>query len=117
MKESDSPIIKRKKHEARMNSIKEGIFCSTKVSLGDRFVSPLAIAINASSPIVALLTSITGLLGPLSQTFGSKLLEKYQRKKIVTKTAFIESLSWIPFIIIAILFFIFILSNSFRSNT
>jgi len=39
-----------------------------------------------------MLSSITGLLGPLSQLFGSRLIEKFSRKKIILKTVFLESL-------------------------
>ncbi|MFC1682573.1 hypothetical protein ACFL0X_03065, partial [Nanoarchaeota archaeon] len=93
------------KRVARRHSIKEGIFASARSSFGERYVAPFAIAINASNSMVAMLSSITGLLGPLSQTFGSKLIEKYSRKKIVLRSVFIESLMWLPFILVAILFY------------
>ena len=67
---------------ARTQSIKEGVFASAKSAFGDSYISPFAIAINSSNSMVALLSSISGLLGPLSQIFGSKLIEKYERKKI-----------------------------------
>jgi len=101
----DSPIIEKKKKNARRRMISEGIFASIKSSLGDSFVAPFAIAINSSSSLVALLSSISGLLGPLSQTYSSRLIGKYPRKKIISKTILIESLMWVPFIFIAILFY------------
>jgi len=104
--------IKELKHQARRYSIKEGMFASAKGSFGDRFVSPFAIAINASSSLVALLSSITGLLGPLSQMWSSRLIEKYSRKKIILKAVFFESLMWLPLIAIAILFYKGILVNT-----
>ena len=97
--------LKELRHSSRRLSIKEGIFSSAKSSLGDRFIHPFAIAINTSNPMVALLSSITGLLGPLSQLFGSRLFKKSSRKKVILKTVFIESLMWLPFIAIAILFY------------
>lgn len=110
--EKDTPRIKERKYLARRYSIKEGIFASAKASFGDRFVSPFAIAINASSSLVVLLSAVSGLLGPLSQTFGSKLIEKYSRKKIILKSVFFESLAWLPLIIISILFYKGILTNT-----
>ena len=104
MVKKDSPRIEKLKKKARKISISEGIFASAKISFGERFVSPFAIAINASNPIVASITAITGLLWPLSQVFSSKLMEKYSRKKIILKAVAIESFSWLPFILIAILF-------------
>ena len=110
-KKEDSPKIKELKHQARRYSIAEGIFASAKSSLGYYYVSPFAIAINSSNSLVVMLTSITGLLGPLSQIFGSRLPEKYSRKKILLKTVFLEALMWIPFIAIAFLFYKGILIN------
>jgi MFS family permease len=99
------------KKGARKHSIKEGIFATVRSSLGDNYISPFAIAINASNPMVAMFTAISGLLGPLSQTFGSGLLKKHSRKSILLKTVFFESLMWLPLIAIAILFYKGILTN------
>jgi len=107
----DNPKVKKLKKQARRHSIKEGLFVSARTSFGDYYISPFAIAINASNSMVAMLTSIIGLLGPLSQTFGSKLIEKYSRKKIILKSIFFESLMWLPLIFIAILFYKGILIN------
>lgn len=111
MVDKESLKTKRLKYEARLHSIKEGIFCSARSSFGDEYVSPFAIAINASNSMVALLTAIIGLLGPLSQTFGSRLIEKYSRKKIVLKAAFFEALMWLPLILLAFLYYKGIIVN------
>lgn len=92
------------KHQSRRLSIKEGILYSVSSAFGSNYISPFAVAINASNSVVALLSSISGFLGPLSQVFSSKLIEKYSRKKIIMKAALLEALVWIPFIIIAIFF-------------
>ena len=99
------------RHKARRLSIKEGLFASARVSLGDRYLAPFAIAINTSNPMVALLSSVSGLLGPLTQIFSSRLIEKHSRKKIIRTTVFIESLIWLPLIAIAILFYQGILTS------
>jgi len=92
------------KQKSRNLSIKEGIFASAKNSFGTHYLSPFAIAINASSSAVAILSSVTGLLGPISQIFSSKLIEKKPRKKVVTKFTLLESLSWLTFVIVGFLF-------------
>ena len=97
--------IKELKHHSRRLSIKEGIFAAAKGSVGDYYISPFAIAIKMSSSAVALLSSIAGLLGPLTQIFGSRLIEKYSRKKIILKAVFFESLMWLPLALIAFLYF------------
>ncbi len=96
--------IKILKQKSRDFSIKEGIFASAKDSFGTHFLSPFAIAINSSNSLVAIMSSITGLLGPLSQIFGSKIIEKKPRKKVVTKFVLLESISWLAFLIISFLF-------------
>jgi len=93
------------KHKARRRSIKEGIFASAQGAFGSQFISPFAIAINSSNFLVALYGAIGGLLGPLSQIHGSRLIEKESRKKIVLKGVLSEALLWIPFIIVGILFY------------
>ena len=102
---------KELKKSSRHHSIKEGIYAAAKSAFGDSFISPFAIAINTSSSMVAMLSSIAGLLGPISQTFGSKLIEKYPRKKIILKTVLLESFMWIPLIVIAILFYFNVITN------
>jgi len=104
--------LKELRHKARRISIKEGMFSAARTSFGNNYMAPFAIAINASNSLVALLGSVSGLLGPLSQTFGSKLIGKYSRKKIVLKSVLLEALTWIPIIVIAFLFYKGILVNS-----
>lgn len=104
--------IKKLRHQSRTHSIKEGIFASAKRSFGDSYISPFAIAINASNSVVALLSSVSGLLGPLSQLFGSKFIEKSSRKKIMLRAVGLEILTWLPLIAIAFLFFKGILTSA-----
>jgi len=97
--------FKELQHKSRRHSIKEGLFANVQFSLGNNYISPFAIAINASNSLVALLGSIMGLLGPISQLFSSRLMEKYSRKSIILKAVLFEALMWIPFIIIGFLFY------------
>ena len=98
-------------YKSRINNIKGGIFSSAKSSFGDNFLSPFAIAINASNSLVALLTAFSGILGPLSQMFGSRLLEKYSRKRVLLKSIFFELLCWIPFAAVAVLYWTNLVRN------
>lgn len=101
----DSQRIKELKHQSRRLSIKEGSFATIRQALGDTYIAPFAIALNAGNATVAMLSSIIGLLGPISQMFSARLIEKHSRKKIILKTTFFESLFWIPFIVLAFLFY------------
>ena len=111
MSKKEYAEVKELKHKARCLSIKEGILASAKNSFGQSYISPFAIAVNASNSLVALLTSVSGIFGPLSQLLGSKLMRRHSRKKIVTQYISLESLVWISFILIAILFYKGIIVN------
>ena len=101
----ESNKSKELRHRARRKSIEEGIFTSARSSFGENYISPFAIAINSSNSLVALLSSVSGIIGPLTQTFSSKLMEKYPRKKIVIKSVFFECLTWLLFVLVAFLFY------------
>ena len=92
------------KHHSRRLSIREGLFASAKTSLSDHYIPPFAIAINSSNSVVSLIRGITGLLGPLSQLFGSKLVGKTSRKNILMKSFIAETILLLPLVIIAILY-------------
>jgi len=100
IKQNSGNILKRK---ARKYSISEGIFASIKTHLGDNFIQPFAIALNASNSMVAMLSSVSGLLWPFSQIYGSKLMKKYPRKKINNNLTLARSIFWISLIVLAVL--------------
>ena len=101
----DTPRVKELKHQARRHSIKEGMWATVQSSFGNNYITPFAIAINASNSLVALFGSVAGLLGPLTQLFSSRLIEKNSRRKIILRAVLFEALMWIPFILIAFLFY------------
>ncbi len=93
------------KEKARKISIQEGSFTSVQSGLGDYYITPFAVAVNSSNFQIGLLSSISTLLGPLSQLFGSKKIEKFSRKKIVRFSILIQALMWIPLIILCYLYY------------
>jgi len=103
--------ITKLRHKARRLSIKEGCFASVKTALGDSYITPFAIAINSSNFLIGMISSISGLIGPISQWVGSRLIEKYKRKKIILTATLYEALAWIPLILIAFLFYKKILTS------
>ncbi len=104
-KKKENRKLKELKHKTRRFSIKEGIFASIRNSLGDSYVAPFAIAINSSNSMIAMLSAITGLLGPISQWQSSRLLENHSRKKILINSVILSSIVWASLIIIAFLFY------------
>lgn len=92
------------KHHSRRISIKHSIYSSLKLSLGDHYIKPFAIAINSSNSLVAMITSITGIFGPLSQLIGSKRLGKHKRKNVISRAVLIESITWLIFALLGLLY-------------
>lgn len=103
--------IKKLKKESLDYSINEGFFATIKDSVVNNYISPFAIAINSSNSLIAMLSSIPGLLGPISQWQSSRLIEKYSRKKIVLISVFFEILVWIPLIMLSLLYYQGIITN------
>lgn len=102
---ADEEKILKLKEKARKNSVIEGSFATVQTGLGENYLAPYALALNANNLHISLLSSIPGLLGPLSQNWGSRLIEKYTRKKIVLFGVLFQALMWIPIIILAYLFY------------
>jgi MFS family permease len=114
----DSNIPKKKKKEIiqeaeeKINknktmklSIKEGSFTSLMTGFGESYISPFAIALKANNFQIGLLSSFTGIISPISQMFGSKLMEKNSRKKIIVSAVTLQALMWIPILVIIALFY------------
>lgn len=92
-----------KKQEALKLSIKEGSANSAANGFGDSFIIPFAQAIGSNAVHIGLLSALSGLLSPISQFYGNRLMEKHSRKSIVRKNVFLQALIWLPLAILAIL--------------
>jgi len=102
--EEDSWNERKLKLHTRRLSIKEGIVYSAKASFGDNYVTPFAISLGTSNPLVVILNSLWNL-GSAFQLLGAKLPEMMKRKKILTRTIALESFGWLLFTLIAIAYF------------
>jgi len=100
----DSPRIQKLKESARKISIREGALATVQGGFGDSYITPFALALNSTNAQIALLSSFPGLLGPISQWFGSKLIETKSRKKVVLFAILFQSLMWIPIILLSFLY-------------
>jgi len=95
---------KLEKEKTMKLSIKEGASASAMTGFGSDYITPYALALNANNAQIGFLSSIPGLLSPLSQIFGSKLMEKYSRKKIIVFFVFLQALMWLPILLLSLLF-------------
>jgi len=96
--------IEKKLEKTRKLSIIEGSFSAVSGGAGETYITPYAIALNATNAEVGFLSSFPGLFGPITQIFGSKLMEKYDRKKLIVTFVALQAASWLLFVVAGILF-------------
>ena len=95
-------FLKKKSLDA---SVREGCGAATMVGAGQSFIIPYALAFNATNFQIGIFSSLIGLIGPLVQLKGSRLVEFYSRKKILMFAIFLQALMWIPIILLSLIFF------------
>lgn len=101
---NDEITIEHKKQNGLKHSIKEGSFHSIMAGFGENYISPFAIALNATNPQIALLVSVPLLLASLFQLVAAKVIDLYKkRKNIMLWVALIQSLIWFPLFLIPFL--------------
>lgn len=94
----------KKYEQTRKYSIKEGSAASVMGGAGETYVTPYALELGANNAQIGLLTSLTGMFGPISQIFGSKLIEKYSRKKIVVWAVILQASMWLVLLSLGLIF-------------
>jgi len=96
--------IEEKKKESLKISIKEGTASGFASDLGNSLVVPLATEIGANAIHIGFLNALSGIISPLAQIKGDKLMEKYSRKRIASKNALRQALTWILIAVVGILY-------------
>jgi MFS family permease len=90
-----------KKEKTTKYFIKDGFFTAIKGGVTESYIMPLAIAMNATSGMLAILASVPDLFSSFFQLFSQESLKLFKtRKRLLVMTAFIQSLMWIPLIFI-----------------
>ncbi len=102
--ENNSAPVQKKLKETRKLSIIEGSFASIAGGAGENYITPYALALNANNAQIGFLSSFPGILGPLTQIIGSKLMEKYDRKKLIVLFVAFQAFSWLLFVLTGIFF-------------
>ncbi|MDP4039648.1 MAG: MFS transporter [Candidatus Pacearchaeota archaeon] len=100
----ESPYVVHSKEKALNLSIAEGSMQSVARNLGGNFITPFALSIGGNSFHIGLLSSISGLVNPLGQLRGSRLMEKFSRKKILMGTQSGQIIVYLFIISLAYLF-------------
>ena len=100
------------KKKALRVSIAEGSANSFSTGVSNSFITPFALKLSSKDLNIGILSAISGLVSPLAQLFGSKMMETYSRKNIVLKSVLWQAILWLPLTIIALLKFYGIYENS-----
>ena len=85
-------------------SIREGSFAGVSLVFSDNYTIPFALSLQASNIQVGVLSSMVGLLSPSAQILGSRMMEKYSRKRILVTGVFLQALTWLSFLSLGLLF-------------
>jgi MFS family permease len=89
---------------SRKYSLKDSAAVNATVGFGDNYISAYAVALGASPAQIGLLTSVPNLIAPLAQLATSRAMEKTSRKKIFSWSILVQSLIWLPVILVSFLF-------------
>src|SRR3989338_6677060 len=100
----ESRYVVRSKEHAREKMIKQGAVSEASTSLSSSFIVPFAKAIGANAAHIGFLSAFSGLIAPLGNLWGSKLMERHSRKSIHVFYTGLMSLVWIPIILLAFLY-------------
>lgn len=95
---------KLEKERTMKLSIKEGSTSSVMSGLTGDYITPYALALNANNMQIGFLSSFSSLIPPISQIYGSKLMEKYSRKKIISVFVTLQALMWLPILFLSLFF-------------
>lgn len=82
-------------------SIYDGAAFALMDGIATPFLTPFAIALNASVSMIAALTYVPQLLGAFIQLFATKVVEVLKdRRKILAVSSFIHAILWLPLLLI-----------------
>lgn len=97
-------LTDEEKEKTRNYSIKEGSAASVMSGAGESYITPYALELQANNAQIGFLTSLTGFLGPISQIYGSRLIEKYSRRKIVVASVILQASMWLVILSLGFIF-------------
>jgi MFS family permease len=93
-----------KKEKSVKFVIKDGFFTSIKAGFTESFIMPFAIAMNASTGMLAALASVPQLIANFFQLFGEESLKLFKtRSRLIFWTALIQAFIWLPLLLIPFL--------------
>ncbi|MBI2451755.1 MFS transporter [Candidatus Pacearchaeota archaeon] len=99
------------KQKTLERNIKEGAVASFSNGISATYITPFALALKANAFHIGVLSSVAGLASPLSEIFGSRMMLKKSRKKIVLTFVLLQAFMLIPVALLGVLYWKGILEN------
>ena len=106
MVEIESKDFLERSRQTMALSIKEGSFAGLSMVLGDSYITPFALTLEASVVQIGIMNSISGLVLPLGQILGSRMMVRQSRKIILSRYAMLQAMMWLFIIGTGILFWL-----------
>ena len=91
------------KQKALETSIKEGVAADFSAGIGTNYITPFALALNASPFQIGILSSLSGLASPFAQLKGSRMMLRHSRKHLVLNFVLLQAFIWLPISLLGIL--------------
>ncbi len=83
----------------------DGVFASIMAGFSEGFISPYALAMNASTRLIGLIASVPNLIGSILQVRSAWLVERLgSRRTLINYAVFIHAMLWMPLILIPYIF-------------
>ncbi len=93
-----------KLRKTRDLSVKESAATAVMSGAADSYVAPFAIELGSNNFQIGLLTSLNALVSPIIQIFGSRLMEKFNRRTIAFTAIVLQSTALLGFVLIGLAF-------------
>ncbi len=94
--EKCDPAAETKAKQKTMKlSIAEGSSAVIASGIGDNYIVPFAVELNASTTQIGIMSSLTGFLSPIGQLIGAHVMENRSRKGIAVIGAFLQACMWV----------------------
>lgn len=101
---SENLTEEEKFKKTRDLSIKDGAAASVMNGAADSYVAPFAIELGSNNFQIGLLTSLNALTSPVIQIFGSRLMERFNRRSISFVSVLLQSIALLGFVLIGLAF-------------
>lgn len=96
---------KGKIRQSLRNSFMDGAFCSAMVGFADQYITPFAVALNATSEQIGMLTAFPSLVSSLIQLKSADVTERFKsRMRIIRIFIFFHAFIYLPIFLIPVLF-------------